>query len=363
MPTKEEPPARRYKFARWIVMVVSVVNVLAAAATLVLLWRTAGNPELPVPTRINTFMGTVAWLLFAVVTFLIAWKAGDQPANIAITLPFAFAGSNEISLALLEQQKAMSIVGETVYVSTFILGAGFFILAAARFPRQLTPVDIAASRTIWGRIKPLRGVLIFFLRPLPVWIFVATATLLFELTKSNVLYNVTWIAIVLLGLIYFYIMYRSGEVETRRKVLWFFELTLFSLVFMFVWLGVHAIVPANSSETLHVGILVALYAIYTGGQLFCYCMAVFYAGAISPTLVIRKTFVYGVTVALLLFTYATIEAFVVNILVAKTGINDQFASALLGTALALTFHPFKNKMEHALKRIGSRTTAPQTVTP
>lgn len=39
-------------------------------------------------------------------------------------------------------------------------------------------------------------------------------------------------------------------------------------------------------------------------------MAAFYARAISPTLVIRKTFVYGVTVALLLFAYATMEAFV-----------------------------------------------------
>jgi hypothetical protein len=47
--------------------------------------------------------------------------------------------------------------------------------------------------------------------------------------------------------------------------------------------------------------------------------------------------VYGVAAALLLFIHATVEAFVVNILVAKSGINDQFASALLGTVLALAF--------------------------
>ena len=41
----------------------------------------------------------------------------------------------------------------------------------------------------------------------------------------------------------------------------------------------------------------------------------FYAGAISPVFVIRKTFIYGTTAALLLFTYATVEAFLVNLLV------------------------------------------------
>jgi hypothetical protein len=36
----------------------------------------------------------------------------------------------------------------------------------------------------------------------------------------------------------------------------------------------------------------------------CISAAVFYVGAISPALVIRKTVTYGATAALLLFTYA-----------------------------------------------------------
>ena len=83
----------------------------------------------------------------------------------------------------------------------------------------------------------------------------------------------------------------------------------------------------------------------------------FYAGAISPALVIRKTFVYGATAALLLFAYATVEAYVVNLLVDVTGINDRFASALLGALFGLAFHSIKNRMEHLLRRpehVGSR---------
>ena len=44
------------------------------------------------------------------------------------------------------------------------------------------------------------------------------------------------------------------------------------------------------------------------------------------------------------------------------GVSNSFANALLGTVLALAFHPIKNRMEHALKRIGPRTT-PEPVTP
>jgi hypothetical protein len=55
---------------------------------------------------------------------------------------------------------------------------------------------------------------------------------------------------------------------------------------------------------------------------------------------------------LLLFTYAIVEAFLVNLLVDVTSISDRFASALLGTLFGLTFHPIKNRMEHALRRLG-----------
>jgi ABC-type Fe3+-siderophore transport system permease subunit len=82
-------------------------------------------------------------------------------------------------------------------------------------------------------------------------------------------------------------------------------------------------------------------------------MAAFYARAISPTLVIRKTFVYGVTVALLLFAYATMESCVANPLADKIGLSNSFANAMLGTVLALAFQPTKNRMEHALKRVGT----------
>jgi hypothetical protein len=65
--------------------------------------------------------------------------------------------------------------------------------------------------------------------------------------------------------------------------------------------------------------------------------------------VIRKTFVYGVTAALLLLGYAIVETYVVNLVVEVTGISNGFASALLGALFGLAFHPVKNRMEHLLR--------------
>lgn len=350
----------RLRAARWLVMVVSVVTVLGAAATLVVIWKTV-NTGTSLPTRIHDSMWTGWSLLFAGVTFLIAWRGGDHPGNLALALAFGFAGCNETFGILLEQLRANAATRDAVNIPTFILGVGFFILAAARFPRGLTFADIASSRTIWGRIKPLRAVLIFFLRAPAVWVFVATTTVTTELSRNPALMEINWVVLVLIGLIYFHIMYRSADVETRRKVLWFFELTLVSLVIKLLREGVYAVLPSNSSETLRVTVWVLFSGVMCAAQVFCLCMAVFYAGAISPTLVIRKTFVYGITVALLLFIYATAEAFLANLLVDKIGVSNSFANALLGSVLALAFHPIKNRMEHGLRRFGSRDKTPAPV--
>jgi hypothetical protein len=201
-----------------------------------------------------------------------------------------------------------------------------------------------------------------FLRAPAVWGLVAIATILGAPPIDNpVVDAVINLGHLLLVVIYFHIQYRSGDVETRKKVLWFFEFFLCGFVIILLRFGVY-VLPKDSPETLGAVASVFFNTAFKIVPLFCICMAVFYAGAISPALVIRKTFVYGVTAALLLFTYATLEAFVVNIVVARTGINDQFASALLGAVLALAFHPVKNRMEHGLRRVGLSVASPGTAT-
>jgi hypothetical protein len=329
-------------------------------AILALMWSTIANPGTPLPTRINDSVSNVQSVLGCIVILLIAWNAGNQPANLVLALAFTFLGSTQLLEWLLEQLQVSAAIRDLVALPTSILAVGFFLLAAARFPRKLTPADIASSGTIWGRIRPLRAVFVLFLRPPAVWVLVAIVTILG--VANPVVDAVNGLATLLVVVIYFHIQYRSGDVETRKKVLWFFEFFLGWFVFILLRFGVQAVLPKDSPETLRAVVSVFFNTAGKIVPLFCICMAVFYAGAISPALVIRKTFVYGVTAALLLFTYATLEAFVVNILVARTGINDQFASALLGAVLALAFHPMKNRTEHGLRRLGLSVASPGTAT-
>jgi len=320
---------------------------VAAAASLVLIWTaTALTPE-----RINNSMSLASGLVLLGVAFQVAWRAGDHPPNVSIALAVAFIFSNDAFLVVLQELRVNAAITTAVNVLTFILGAGFYIRASQLFPRMLTPDDITSTPTIWGKIKPLRVVLVFFLHARAVWVFVAVATLLWEFVNNPHLFAAIRLVIVLTGLVYFYVMYRSGDVETRRKVLWFLEAALATLVIGLVGEGVNAVLHGTGSPTLRVVLSVSINAANCLALVICISAAVFYAGAISPALVIRKTFIYGMTAALLLFTYAIVEAFLVNLLVDVTSISDRFASALLGTLFGLAFHPIRNRMEHALRRL------------
>jgi hypothetical protein len=323
---------------------------LAAAAALVLIWT--ATADTPLPERINESIELGSTLLLLGVAFLVAWRAGDHPPNVSIALAVAFIFANNAVLTLLEKLRVNAAITAAVFVLTFILGAGFYIRASQLFPRTLTTYDIASSPAIWGRIKPLRLVLIFFLRAPAVWVFVTGATLLTVFADNPHFFEAIRLVIVLIGLLYFYVTYRASDVETRRKVLWFFEAALATLVIGLVVDGVNAVLHGTGSPTLRVVLSIFINSAKCLAQVICISAAVFYAGAISPALVIRKTFIYGATAALLLFTYAIVEAFLVNLLVDVTSISDRFASALLGTLFGLAFHPIKNRMEHALRHLG-----------
>ena len=328
---------------------VSVAGMVAAAASFVLIW--AATAATPLPERINNSMSLGSGLVLLGVAFLVAWRAGDHPPNVSIALAVVFITSHDAFLILLEELRVNAGIGAPVLGLTYILGAGFYIRASQLFPRTLTSDDITSTPTIWGKIKSLRVVLVFFLRARAVWVFVAVATLLTVFVNNRHFSEAIRLVIVLTGLVYFYVMYRSSDAETRRKVLWFLEAALAAFVIGLVGEGVNAVLHGTGSPTLRVVLSVSINAANCLALVICISAAVFYAGAISPVLVIRKTFIYGMTAALLLFTYAIVEAFLVNFLVDVTSISDRFASALLGTLFGLAFHPIKNRMEHALRRL------------
>jgi hypothetical protein len=113
-------------------------------------------------------------------------------------------------------------------------------------------------------------------------------------------------------------------------------------------------VSDNPSEALRLIVNVTLNSINCLAIVGFAAAAVFYAGAISPALVIRKSLVFGLTTALLLFVFATVAAFMHHQIVRLLHVTDTFASSLLGGLFGLTFHPVKHYFEHLLKRYQER---------
>jgi hypothetical protein len=85
--------------------------------------------------------------------------------------------------------------------------------------------------------------------------------------------------------------------------------------------------------------------------------AVFYVGAISPGLIIRKTLVYGATTASLLLAFATLQAVITDTLVEFFGVTDRLASAFMGTMFGLAFQPLRRRVEDLLKRFEPKDAA------
>lgn len=63
-----------------------------------------------------------------------------------------------------------------------------------------------------------------------------------------------------------------------------------------------------------------------------------------------QTLVYGATISALLFLFAAFEIFIVERLVELFEVTDHIATAFLGAAFGLAFHPMKHRIERLLHK-------------
>jgi hypothetical protein len=170
-----------------------------------------------------------------------------------------------------------------------------------------------------------------------------------------------WMLITATGILYFYITLRGPDVEARHKVLWFFEAALAAAIIT-MFAGALDLALGNSVRPDVRTVIQLIFNIATGlTMVICFATAVFYAGAMSPALIVRKTLVFGATVALLLFLFAVVEIYVAHSLIHALNVNDRFASSVLGAIFGLAFHPLKHRIEHFLKRFMTKDKTPGRV--
>jgi hypothetical protein len=341
----------RFAFDRLLVLVASLAGIVAAAGLLVLSWPA---PDGSVVARLSDSTSIVACLLVLVITLMVAWRAGDHAPNMAIALSLTFIYGSIIVALLFDRLHVTSPVRPGIQAVLFFLASAFYIRSAQHFPRTLTAADINASPTIWGKSPPLRNAAIFLLHPAAAWSIAATATAAIVVSKGGNVFMPMWMAITATGLLFFYITLRGADADARRKVLWFFEAALAAALISMLAGAIDLAFGDSLAADARAVIQLVLGIVTSLVMVACFAAAVFYAGAISPALIVRKTLVYGATVALLLFLAAVVEIYVAHTLIHALHVNDRLATAVLGALFGLAFHPLKHRIEHSLRRFAPR---------
>jgi hypothetical protein len=330
-------------------MTVSVIGLVACVMLFATLWL---HPEQPRIRQLRELVDITCLFLQFALTLIIAWRGGNHPPNVALALAMAFIfGSNLWDLWQADVWPDSKLFDLGAIVLSY-LGGSLFIRSAQLFPRAIEPSDVLASPTIWGRIRALRAAVIFLLRPWAVWAVSAIVIALSFVSGDEDTGGIANIAVLLLGILFFYITFRSGNAQARAKVLWFMEAAVALLALIVILLGVRAVLGDTPAPTLRASLSLVLTSLNGIVLTTCFAAAVFYAGAIDPALVVRRTLVIGTTVTVLLFAFAAIEHYLVHLLVHGIGVTDSIATAILGALFGYAFHPLKHRLEHFLKRFG-----------
>jgi len=152
------------------------------------------------------------------------------------------------------------------------------------------------------------------------------------------------------GLTFIVANYKSATADERRRMLWLVEgiaaggwiVLLGTLVEMVAgWAG------WSLDDWLLLTFPAALLAFLCGTA-----FAVFFRGALDPGLMLRRTTLYGLLSATLLFTFAGIENVVADVLAARLGFPPSLGSWIAGGTIALGFAPARAMI---MRRLGTRT--------
>ncbi len=343
--------APRFGFGRLLVLTASCAGIIAAIVVLAYSWPAPADSFM---ARLSESASIAVCLLVLVITLLIAWHAGEHAPNMAIALSLTFIYGSIVVALLFDRLHVVPLIRQFVQLLLFFLGSAFYIRSSQLFPRKLSAADIASSPTIWGKSPPLRQAAASLLHPAAAWAISAIATAVIATTHDAHVFVPLWMAITATGILYFYITLRGSDIEARRKVLWFFEAALAAAIAT-IFAGAIDLALGDSLTPGARAVIQLIFNILTGLIMaICFAAAVFYAGAISPALIIRKTLVFSATVGLLLFLFAVVEIYVAHSLIHALHVNDRFASAVLGAIFGLAFHPLKHRIEHFMKRFAPK---------
>lgn len=171
------------------------------------------------------------------------------------------------------------------------------------------------------------------------------------LTGSSVFFPI-WIGIItLLGSYWLArISFNQSTSEDRKRIIWIFN--GFSTIFyvqVIISILPFALKPLIGSTGDHLYFAFSPYGIglFIMGFIFVIFLwiAVFYSGAIDPSLIIRKVSLIGLIGGIFLFLFGGLTMIFSDIVIAQTGLPANTGGLLAGGTIAIAFRPVKGKVK------------------
>jgi len=261
-----------------------------------------------------------------------------------------------------EQLYIMEIFnGYPDFIATFVGIIGIFLIKLLQeFPLHLTKhhINLTLAHRRFGRrlIRPLSWLLkmqyccLIFL---PVFLGIAWLA-----PGLNFLIR-TWMIdaiAITVGSCYVFIQIKCSSRNQLQPLYWWLWVLLMYLLFYIYSIITQLLKLGFPDEIWRILFTVTLISI-----IICCLMTIYFTDLLDATLVLRKTFLYGSLVLILLIFFGSMEHYVIHNLAEWLHLENNVISSILAGLTGLLFHPLKEKLSHWIKHFEKREMKRQAV--
>jgi hypothetical protein len=336
---------RHFKARRTAAAAIATAAIALQIVAVALAWRSSELSEL---RRFAYASDAFLWIPWTAIGAIIALRGVRTPGATMLALAIALLGLEHALGMVRLRLWPGNLLLFAINAAVALFAAGAYLRAAQLFPKQLTSQDFEGAAA-WPRSRSGRTLLASLLRPWAAW---AIAVVWFALTFVPIAAVGTFasIAVILLGAAYWYAHYRVGTPKARRRVMWVLQTaSVFAMLYL-IALAVNQLLDSSGAQALRPYVAIGYNLVAAVAACGSLMMAVFGAGAVNPSLVVRTTVAYGAAITMLLSLLNVIVSVLVDSAVGALGLSDRLISAIFGALAGLMLEPVANWLRFLLER-------------
>ncbi|MEO6734585.1 MAG: hypothetical protein ABIN01_25415 [Ferruginibacter sp.] len=230
----------------------------------------------------------------------------------------------------------------------------FLIKLLQEFPLHLTKKDVVFSLHHRGFGKWLIGPLSWFLDIKKIWLIFLPLFLVIAWLVPGINFVVrSWLIngiALIIGFCYIFIQINCStpkQLQPLYWVLWAMWVNFLFSIYLIITQFFNVGLMDDGGRLLFTASLVSLI-------IFC-LMTVYFTDLLDAGLILRKTFIYGSLLLILLAFFGTVEHYLIHSLAHWLHLKNSVVSSIFAGITGMLFHPLKEKLSHWVKHFEKQT--------